>query len=125
AVEGGEPEKVWVRLVDADGERTKIVERRDFDFSGLHRFDDAGQQTDADAVAQFRMIEAEVADFAQHGAAVGVTMRVPAGRKRIHKKGRVCFRLRQHSASKIRSFTNPRTGRSTLPRTGQFSSCDA
>src|SRR6266516_4417701 len=93
-VEGGKPEEVWVGLVHADGQRTEIVKRGNVDVTGIHRFQDARQQADADAVAQFRVFKTKFADFPQHGAAVGVTMRIPAGRKGIHRQDRECFLTR-------------------------------
>ena len=66
---------------DTDGQRTKIVERGNLDLARVHGFKDARHEADADAVAQLGVIKTEVADFAQHGAAVGVTVGIPAGRE--------------------------------------------
>ena len=54
----------------------------------VHGLQDAGQQADAGAVAQLGVVEAQVADFAQHGAAIGVPVRIPAGGKGIHGEER-------------------------------------
>jgi hypothetical protein len=55
------------------------MEGGDFDFTGRDAFKDAREQADACAVAKFGIFEAQVADFAQHGASVSVTMRIPTG----------------------------------------------
>jgi hypothetical protein len=68
-------------MSDAHGEGTEIVEGGDFHLAGVHRFDDAGEQTDADAVAEFRMVKAQGLDFAQHGASIGMALRIPASGK--------------------------------------------
>jgi hypothetical protein len=54
------------------------VERGDFHFARVHRLDDSGEQTDPDAVAQFRAVEAEGTDFPQHGASIGMALGIPA-----------------------------------------------
>jgi len=76
--------EVWRGLVHADGQRTEIVHAGNFDLAGVHGREDARQQTDADAVAQLGAVKAEVADFVQHRAAIGVARGIPAGRERIH-----------------------------------------
>ena len=68
-------------MSDAHRQRTEIVEAGNFDFARVHRVQDAGHEADADAVAQLGVFKAEVADFAQHGAAVGVAVGIPAGGK--------------------------------------------
>src|SRR6266516_2595593 len=90
-VERGKPDEVGVGLVYADGQRTEIVQRGNLDVTGVHGFKDARQQADADAMAQFRVFKTKIADFPQHGASVGVTMRIPASRKGIHRKDREFF----------------------------------
>ena len=76
---GREAVKVRSGGIDAHRQRAKIMKAGDFDFAGFDGFNDARQEADARAVAQFRVGETEVADFAQHGAAVNVAMGVPAG----------------------------------------------
>ena len=66
-------------LVHAHRQRAKIVQAGNLDFARLHRLEDAGHQADADAVAQLRIFKAQVADFAQHRAAIRVTVGIPAG----------------------------------------------
>ena len=72
-------------MIDSDRERTKIVQRGDFDLSGLHRFKNAGQKANADTMAQFSVLKTQIANFPQHRTATGVTIRIPARRERIHK----------------------------------------
>jgi len=78
---GGKFVEVRRGMRDADGQRTEIVERGNLDLARVHGFEDAGHEADADAVAQLGIFKTEVADFAQHGATVGVTVGIPAGRE--------------------------------------------
>jgi hypothetical protein len=55
------------------------VQAGDFDFAGVHGFDDARDQADADAVAQLGIFKTQVADLAQHGAAIRMPVGIPAG----------------------------------------------
>ena len=64
---------------DADGQRTKVVQAGNFDLAGLHGVEDAGHQAETDAVAQLGVFKAQIADLAQHRAAVGVAGGIPAG----------------------------------------------
>ena len=68
-------------MVHAHGQRTEVVQGGDFDFAGVHGVEDAGHEADARAVAQFGVFKAQLADFAQHGAAIRVAMGIPAGGK--------------------------------------------
>jgi len=67
-------------VVDADGERTKIVQRGNLDLTRVHRFQHSRQQADADAVAQLRVFKPQIANLSQHGASVRVTAGIPASR---------------------------------------------
>jgi hypothetical protein len=60
------------------------VEAGDPDFPRVHGIEDAGHEADAGAVAQFGEGKTQFADFAQHGAAIGVPVGIPAGGKGIH-----------------------------------------
>ena len=60
------------------------MEAGNFDLTRVHGLQDAGQETEPDAVAEFGVGKAEVADFAQHGATVRVAFGIPAGGERIH-----------------------------------------
>jgi hypothetical protein len=40
----------------------------------IHRIEDAGQQTEADAVAQFRVIKAKGTNLFEHGSSVDVAL---------------------------------------------------
>ena len=77
-VGGGKLVKIGGGVIDAHGQGTKIVEGGDLDFAGVHRLDDAGEQADADAVAEFRAVKAQGMDFPQHGASIGMAMGIPA-----------------------------------------------
>ena len=68
-------------MIDAHGQGTKIMQRGDFDIAGVHRLEDAGEQTDADAVAEFGVVKAQGVDFAQEGASIGMAVRIPASGK--------------------------------------------
>jgi hypothetical protein len=57
------------------------VERRDPDLSGIDSLDDAWEQADADTVAKFGILKPQLANFAQHRAAIGVAVRIPASRQ--------------------------------------------
>jgi hypothetical protein len=72
-------------MIESDRERTKIVQGGDFYLSGLHRFKNAGQEANANTMAQFSVLKTQIANFPQHRAATGVTIRIPARRERIHK----------------------------------------
>ena len=77
AIERSEFENVRRGVIDAHGKRAEIVQRRDFDFLCIHCIKDTGQEGNSYTVAQLGVFETEIADFAKHGAAVGVTLRVP------------------------------------------------
>lgn len=83
----GELVEVGRGVIHPHRERAEIVERGDFDFTGVDGFEDARHEGNAGAVAEFSVFEAEVADFAEHGAAIVVAVGIPAGGKGIH--GRV------------------------------------
>jgi len=74
----------------ADGQGAEIVHGGNPDHAGVHRVKDAGQEADADAVAQLGIIKAQRADFLEHRAAIDVALRVPATGKRIHKQKAEC-----------------------------------
>ncbi len=75
---GGKLEDVRGRPGDPHGERTEVMQGGNANESGFDGIEDARQKADPGAVPQFGIVEAEVADFLQHGLAVGVTVRVPA-----------------------------------------------
>src|SRR5215213_527794 len=56
-----------------------------FDFAGVHSFEDAGHHTDACAVAQFGKFKAQVANLSQHGSPIGMPMGIPTTGKGIHR----------------------------------------
>ena len=45
--------------------------------SAVHTFKDTGEEGDSYAVGEFGVLETQVANFAKHGAAIGVTVRIP------------------------------------------------
>jgi hypothetical protein len=59
----------------------------DFDFARLNCLEDARQQAHPYTVTEFGALEAEGADLAQHGEAVGVAVGVPAGGKGVQSAG--------------------------------------
>jgi hypothetical protein len=61
-------------MIHAQRQRTKIMEAGNFNLARVHGFQDAGQETEPDAVAEFRIFKAEVADFAQHYATIRVAL---------------------------------------------------
>src|SRR5438093_3829004 len=81
---GGKLVDVGRGALDAHGERAKVVEAGNLDLSGLDSLKDTRQQADADAVAELGEFETEVANLAEHCAAIGVAVRVPAGGHRVH-----------------------------------------
>ena len=76
-------------------QRTEIVQAGNFDFAGIDGLKNAGHETDSGSVAELGVFEAELPDFAQHGAPISVPMRVPTGRKRKHVNGQM-FATRAH-----------------------------
>jgi hypothetical protein len=76
-IERSEFKNIGRGVIDPHRQRTEIVERRDFDFAGIDRFKDAWQEGNSDAVGKLGVFEAEVANFAKHGATVGVTVGIP------------------------------------------------
>ena len=66
-------------MIDAHRQGTEIVQAGNLHLTRVDGFQHSGQQADANAVAQFRVIKAKVTDLAQHGSAVGMAMRIPAG----------------------------------------------
>jgi hypothetical protein len=60
------------------------VEAGDFDFTGRDGFDDAGKEAESNAMAEFGVLESEIANFLEHGATIGVAMGVPAGGEGVH-----------------------------------------
>jgi hypothetical protein len=77
AIERREFENIGRGVIDAHGEGTKIVQRGNLDFFGVHCFKDTGKEGNSYAVAEFGVFEAEIANFAEHRATVGVTVGVP------------------------------------------------
>jgi hypothetical protein len=57
------------------------VEARNFDLARVDRFENSRKKADANAVAQFGILKAEIANLAQHGPAIGVPARIPTSRK--------------------------------------------
>ena len=60
------------------------MEAGNFYFAGGDRFNNSREKAEPNSVTEFRVLESEVADFLKHGAAIRMTMGVPAGGKRIH-----------------------------------------
>ena len=56
-----------------------------FYFAGGDRFDDAGKKAESNSMAEFGVLESEVTNLLEHGAAVGVAMGVPAGGEGVHR----------------------------------------
>jgi len=75
---GGKFIQVRRRMCDAHRQRAKIVQAGNFHFARVHGFKNSGHEADTGAVAQLRVAETEVADFAQHRASVRVTAGIPA-----------------------------------------------
>ena len=84
----GELVAIGRRLHDLDGERTEVVQAGELHFAGLEHFLNPRHERNADAVAQFDAIEAEILDLAQHFVAGGVPAGVPAGGEGDH--GGIC-----------------------------------
>jgi hypothetical protein len=74
---------------DPHGEGAEIVEGGNPDFAGFHGLDDAREQAQPDAVAQFGVLEAEGPDFIQHLAAAGMASGVPAGGEGVHGNAKI------------------------------------
>jgi len=72
-------------VVAPDGQRTEIVQRGDLDHAGLERLKNTGHETQANPVAEFCVLEAEVTDFLEHGTAIGMAVRVPTSGEGIHR----------------------------------------
>ena len=85
---GGELVKVGRGISDTHGQGAKVMQAGNLYLACIHGLQDAGQQADARAVAQFGVSEAQFTDFAQHGAPIGVAMGVPTGGKGIHYRKR-------------------------------------
>ena len=68
AILGGEFVHIGRGAIDAHGQGTEVVQTANLHLPGGHGFENARQQTDADAVTQFCVSEAQVANLAQHGA---------------------------------------------------------
>jgi hypothetical protein len=58
----------------------------DFYFTRFHGLKNARKEADPDAVAQLGIFETQVTNLPEHGSAVRVAVRVPAGGQRIHMK---------------------------------------
>jgi hypothetical protein len=70
----GQAVQVRRGIIDADGQGTEIMQAGDFHFPGRDGIEDARQEADARAVAQFGVFKAQVADLAEHRAAIGVAV---------------------------------------------------
>ena len=81
---GGELIEIGRGIGDAHRQRTEVVETGNFYFTGCNRFDDAGEKAETDSVAEFGVLKTEIANFPEHGAAIGVAMGVPAGGEGVH-----------------------------------------
>jgi hypothetical protein len=55
------------------------VDTRDADLSGVHGLQNAGQKADSRPVTQLSALKAKREDFPQHGAPIGMPMRIPTG----------------------------------------------
>jgi hypothetical protein len=67
-------EDVRRRPIHAHRQRTEIVHAGDLDFTAVHRLENPRQQTDPDAVAQFRVGKSQVPNFPQHRPPVRVSV---------------------------------------------------
>ena len=76
---GRELKEVRRGVAHAHRQRAEIVQGTNLNHARFHGVDDAGHQTDTDAVTQLGIFEAQVPDLAQHVASVLVAARVPAG----------------------------------------------
>ena len=102
--------EVGCGMIHAHGQRAEIVERGNFDFAGVDGIENAGHEADAGAVAEFGVFEAEVADFAEHGAAVVVAMGIPAGGKGEHGPVKWVAELNECSQPAYLTSSNCSTG---------------
>jgi hypothetical protein len=71
-------------MIHTHRERTKVMHAGDFDLARVHGVENSRHETDARAVAQFGIVKAKLADLAQHGATIRMSLRIPTGGKRIH-----------------------------------------
>ena len=77
----GELVEVWRGMIHAHRQGTEIVQRRNLHLARAHSIENTRHEADACAVTEFGVFKTEIADFAQHGASVGMAMRVPASRE--------------------------------------------
>jgi len=121
---GAELENIRRGAIHSHRQGTKVMHAGNLHLARIDRFQNAGQERQSDAMAQLGIFEAEFADFPEHGAPVGVPVRIPAGRERIHNKKAECS-IRPHPAWRIQQGTikGPRNARSAWLRIARLSSC--
>ena len=81
---GGKLVKVRRCVGNTQRQRTEIMQAGNSDFTHVHGVQDAGHEGEPGAVAQFRVLKTQFTDLAQHGAAIGVPVGIPAGGQGIH-----------------------------------------
>ena len=106
---GGKFVAIGRRSRDLDRERTEVVQTGELDFAGLEHFLDSWHERNADAVAQFDAIEAEILDLAQHFVAGGVAAGVPAGGERDHELNSATASQSCHPEPRRRRGTSQRS----------------
>lgn len=62
------------------------MQAAEFNFSFIEKFLNAGHQRNSNAMAELHPLEPEFGNLAKHLFAIGVPMRIPAGRKRDHAR---------------------------------------
>ena len=77
----GELVEVWRGVIHTHRQGTKVVQRGNLHLARANGVENAGHEADACAVTEFGVFKTEIANFAQHGASVGMAMRIPAGRE--------------------------------------------
>ena len=73
--------KVRRGMIHAHRERAEIVQRGNLHLACAHGIENTRHEADACAVAEFGVFKTEIANFAEHGATIGVAMRIPASRE--------------------------------------------
>jgi hypothetical protein len=73
-------------------QRAEIVDGTDLYHPVLHRLEDSRDERNPDPVAELDPLKSQVGDFPQHGVAVLVALRAPAGReggRGVHSDSRI------------------------------------
>ena len=68
-------------MVDGGRQGAEVVRGRNLDEPFVNRLDDARHQRHTDAMAELGLLEAQFTDFLDHGVAVLMPVRQPAGGK--------------------------------------------